>query len=267
MLVVVKVTTANKLLKLDEQISAANNGEPDDLNSWKAKSEIILRYAVGDDDRLVEDFRKVRYALGAFTERTTQQEFAAATRRGVRNAVALLEAAKTKVELNDDEEPQSPAALVGEDTARTEIFIVHGRDEGRKEMVARFVHDLTGRSPIILHEQASGGNTLIEKLERYAPKIAFAVVIATGDDVGRVADGGDGMERSRARQNVILELGYFMALLGRKNVVVLVEPGVEHPSDIHGIVYIELDSGRGWRVDLARELEDAGMPVDRKAIR
>jgi predicted nucleotide-binding protein len=266
MLVSVKGTTAQKLLRLREQITAANYGDPDDFEGWKAKSEVVLRHAVGDDDQLVHDFRKNRYSLGASSERTTREEFAEARRRGVRRAIALLEAAKTKVELIDDAEPQRSAG--NNAAARTEIFIVHGRDQGRKEMVARFVQDLTGRTPIILHEKASGGTTLIEKLERYAPTIAFAVVVATGDDIGRVADSRESAERPRARQNVILELGYFMALLGRKNVVLLLEPGLERPSDTDGIVYAELDSGsRGWRIDLARELEDAGIEVDRSAIR
>jgi predicted nucleotide-binding protein len=126
---------------------------------------------------------------------------------------------------------------------------------------------LTGRKPIILHEQSSGGKTIIEKLEKYAATTAFAVIIATGDDVGRSATDPEDANRPRARQNVVLELGYFYGLLGRNNVVLLFDPGVERPSDTDGILHIQIDEGRGWRIDLANEIEEAGIEVDKSAIR
>jgi predicted nucleotide-binding protein len=148
---------------------------------------------------------------------------------------------------------------------RSDIFIVHGRDEGRKETVARFVQDVSRRRPVILHEQVSGSDTIIEKSERAASTAAFAVVIATEDDVGRLAS--DDQDRPRARQNVILELGYFFGLLGRRNVALLFEPEVERPSDTDGILHIPLDAGSQWRITLTNELENAGFEVDRSALR
>lgn len=189
--------------------------------------------------------------------------FRDAQREGVRQAIALLRAAETKVEIGD--QALQEAASAGEGQARSGIFIVHSRNEGRKEEVARFAQDVTGRRPVILHEQVSGGDTIIEKLEQAASTAAFAIVIATGDDVGRFAQ--DGEDRSRARQNVILELGYFFGLLGRRYVALLFEPGVERPSDTDGIVHIELDAGRGWRISLTNELEAAGFEVNRTALR
>jgi predicted nucleotide-binding protein len=96
---------------------------------------------------------------------------------------------------------------------------------------------------------------------------AFAVVIATGDDEGRVAGDDTVALQPRARQNVVLELGYFIALLGRQNVVLLLEQGVERPSDTDGIVYARIDSSKDWMVELAKELESAGFEVDRTAIK
>ena len=66
--------------------------------------------------------------------------------------------------------------------------------------------------------------------------------------------------RSDSRQNVILELGYFIAALGRGRVRALHEPGVELPSDVHGWVYTSLESD--WQGELVRELKDAGLDVD-----
>ena len=81
------------------------------------------------------------------------------------------------------------------------VFIVHGRDEEMKQAVARIISKLN-LEPIILHEQPDGGRTIIEKFEKYAD-VDFAVILLTPDDLC------EGMHR--ARQNVIMELGYFIA--------------------------------------------------------
>lgn len=73
--------------------------------------------------------------------------------------------------------------------------------------------------------------------------------------------------RPRARQNVILELGYFLGRLGRDRVVVLNEETIEAPSEIRGIAYVALDPAGRWRYDLARELAAAGLAVDLTNVR
>ena len=69
------------------------------------------------------------------------------------------------------------------------------------------------------------------------------------------------MFRPRARQNIILELGYFAARLGRARVCPLVAPGVETPSDYDGVVYVPLDATGGWRHTLLTELKEAGFEI------
>ncbi|OIN79103.1 TIR domain-containing protein [Mycobacterium malmoense] len=261
-----KIITAQKLVRIDEQIAAARNGEPVEFEAWRATAEVVLRYAVGDGDQLVADFRDVRYGPAAWTNLTPPGVFAEAQRDGVREGIALLQAARTKVEILDEQESTEEVSA-DISAARSEIFIVHGRDDGQKEAVARLVQGLTKREPVILHEQASGSDTVIEKLERISGTAAFAIVIATGDDVGRLKDAAQDQDCPRARQNVILELGYFFGLLGRRNVLLLFEPGIDRPTDTDGIMRIELDTGRGWRIELANELEQAGFEVDRKALR
>ena len=64
----------------------------------------------------------------------------------------------------------------------SEVFLVHGHDWGAKDSVARVIERL-GLEPVILHEQATRGMTIIEKLEHHADA-CFAVVILTADDVG-----------------------------------------------------------------------------------
>ena len=70
-------------------------------------------------------------------------------------------------------------------TDLTKAFVVHGHDGEARESTAHFLQKL-GVEPIILHEQANQGRTLVEKLEHYG-KVGFAVVILTPDDMGKSA--------------------------------------------------------------------------------
>jgi predicted nucleotide-binding protein len=142
------------------------------------------------------------------------------------------------------------------------VFIIHGHDEASKSQLARLIEKL-GLSAIIIHEQSNKGRTIIEKLEGHSD-VAFAVALLTPDDVG----GSDikSTLKPRARQNVIFELGHFESKLGRDKVCVLHTPGVELPSDLGGVAYVEMDKAGGWQFKLARELKDAGIEVDMNLI-
>ena len=144
------------------------------------------------------------------------------------------------------------------------VFIVHGRDDAARESVARFLDSL-GLKAVILREQPNAGRTIIEKFTDYSD-VSFAVVLLTEDDVGRLSSESSDKEKPRARQNVILELGFFLGKLGRKNVCALYEAGVEIPSDYHGVIFLELDAKGSWKLDLARELKAAGIPFDMNRI-
>ena len=117
-----------------------------------------------------------------------------------------------------------------------------------------------GLQAIILHEQPNRGRTIIEKFEDYA-KVSFAVVLLTPDDVGAAVEDAAHLQ-PRARQNVILELGYFAGRLGRDRVCALHKGGVEIPSDFSGVLWVEMDVGGAWQFRLAREIEAAGLEVD-----
>ena len=102
------------------------------------------------------------------------------------------------------------------------------------------------------------GRHLLTKFIEEAALATFAIVLMTDDDIG----GQDASNLSpRARQNVILELGYFLAHLGQEKVCALITPDLETPSDFDGIVYISMDSDGSWEVELLRELRAARMPV------
>lgn len=74
----------------------------------------------------------------------------------------------------------------------------------------------------------------------------------------------EGRSRPRARQNVVLELGYFVGALGRDKVCALTRGDVEIPSDLAGVVYVTFDETNGWKLALSRELEAVGFQFDWK---
>jgi len=134
-----------------------------------------------------------------------------------------------------------------------------------KAMLSEF-----GLNPTVLHEQPSGSRTIVEKLEKYSD-VGHAFVILTPDDIGgpkskhyrdraflRIAD----EVFERARQNVILEFGYFIGKLGRDRVCCLHKGNVELPSDMHGIVYIPFKgSVEEARDIMIKELKEAGYEI------
>jgi hypothetical protein len=143
-------------------------------------------------------------------------------------------------------------------TVSRKVFIVHGRDNEAKVEVARFLSKI-GLEEIILHERPNAGRHLLTKFQEEADGASFAVVLITPDDEGGVVGGP---QRKRARQNVVLELGFFIGKLGSSHVAALVKGDVETPSDFDGIGYISLDTAGAWKALLARELSAANVPFN-----
>ncbi len=147
---------------------------------------------------------------------------------------------------------------------KPKVFIVHGRSH-LEEKVANVLECLK-LEPIILREQANQGMTLIEKIEQYSD-VAYAVVLYTPCDEGKLKDASIEELRPRARQNVVFEHGYLMSKLGRKKVCALVEEGVETPGDTSGIVYLPLDKENEWLNNLVKEFEASGIEIDHRWLR
>jgi predicted nucleotide-binding protein len=137
------------------------------------------------------------------------------------------------------------------------VFVVHGQNERARSAVVSFLTKV-GLQGIVLHEQPNMGRHLLTKFIEEAELTTFAIVLMTDDDVGGLK--GDAL-LPRARQNVILELGYFLSHFGQRKVCALITPGLETPSDFDGIVYISMEGGGKWEAELRRELEAAGMPL------
>lgn len=157
-----------------------------------------------------------------------------------------------------------PAAKAGTGAAvPRNVFVVYGHDEkARNELEAMLRR--WSLEPLILDQLTSGGQTIIEKLESVRREASFAVVLATPDDEGHRRD-HPGEKAYRARQNVVLELGMMLSVLGRSKVAVLLKTGanMERPSDIHGLIYISFkDDVKEAALTLAKEINAQGIPID-----
>jgi predicted nucleotide-binding protein len=163
------------------------------------------------------------------------------------SARSPVRSAGKRPEVNNETDTRTP----------NRVFIVHGQNGVARTSVVNVLKDV-GLKSIVLHEQPNMGRHLLTKFIDEADLVTFAIILMTDDDVGGIKGG---RMAPRARQNVILELGYFLSHLGQKRVCALITPGLETPSDFDGIVYIRMDDDGSWKRELLRELKAASMPV------
>lgn len=127
---------------------------------------------------------------------------------------------------------------------RAKIFIVHGHDRELLLELKNFLQNILKLGePIILSEQPSNSMTVIEKFEHYSDPVTIVFVLMTPDDLACKV--GEKMNAKRARQNVIFELGYFYGKLSRRQgrVILLYKGELELPSDIDGVIYVDVTNG------------------------
>ena len=232
---------------------------------WKRGALHAIASVFDNDTKHVRDFRRI-----SFTSRFFAQNFSTDIdffQSGLDQAKTVLESMLEEIEeyrpddimpIATHETPEMPDQQVS-----NRVFVVHGRDDGSRNTVARFLESLE-LEPIILQERPNEGRTIIQKFEDHSG-VGFAVVLCTPDDVGALAAEQQEL-RPRPRQNVILELGFFWGKLGRKKVCALLDGDMDMPSDFGGVLYIPLDESEGWKLTLARELRAAGMNIDLNRI-
>ena len=225
-----------------------------DVQKWRSFNLDLLESAFTDKSLRDEYYRAARDSYADTSENIIAVMGISMLSASVDKQIITLESILERLEFYEPTASSSPEA---KDPSK--VFVVHGHDEGAREGVARFLEKI-GLTAIILREQPNQGRTTIEKFVDYAGEVGFAVVLLTPDDLGGAA--ATEVHLSRARQNVIFELGYFVGSLGRGRACLLRKGEVEIPSDLYGVVYTAMDSADGWKIELARELKAAGFQFD-----
>lgn len=166
----------------------------------------------------------------------------------------------------------SPPTKTTSPAAAPSIFVVHGHDIESRELVCSELKSI-GIEPVVLSQQLGQSQSLLQKFFKISERANFAVVVMSADDYGaslvQYDEPGvaDRALRFRARQNVLLELGFFYGRLGWENVFVLqrrprkVFPDFEHPSDLAGVVFDEIDDAGKWKETLAEKLRSVGFQL------
>lgn len=133
------------------------------------------------------------------------------------------------------------------------VFITHGHGATWREVADFIEKECNPKLPTLeLASRANLGRTVIEKLDGEAAHCGYAVVVMTGNDI--TEDG-----ETRARENVIHEIGFFQGRYGRGRVCLLHEEGVKIPSNLGGVVYCSFPKGKTSAafIDLQRDLAAA----------
>jgi len=117
------------------------------------------------------------------------------------------------------------------------VFIVHGHDNTARLELNNIIKDDFQLNPIVLQDEPNTSiETIISKFERLASICSSAIILFTPDD--------ESNGKFRARQNVILELGYFLGKFqdfDERKLVIIKQKNIEIPSDISGVLYLEYD--------------------------
>jgi predicted nucleotide-binding protein len=233
------------------------------MENWNKYNIELLRRAFSGDGILLEYEHKINSVKDAPVGTShNRQEYYSTSERLVGKRVIQLDSILERLELYPEEAHKIVETPV--DRRSRKVFVVHGHDDAALHAVARCLEQL-GLDAIVLREQPDAGRTIIEKFEGCAADVGFAVVLLTPDDLGAAVTAA--VTGTRARQNVVFELGYFVGKLGRGRACLMRKGTVEIPSDLQGVIYTDLDAGDGWKFKLARELNAAGIEVDANRIR
>jgi len=235
------------------------------MKNLKLEMKTTFKKILGkeDADELILSIDQTDFYVQFYFEDPNENEKKEQWTNGRNELIGIVDVAINIVSIDDSlpskTQIDSNSSLLG----NKKVFVVHGHDDSMKLAVKDFLTKLN-LEPIILHERTDEGNTIIEKFEREAENVSYAVILLSPDDVGKSVQSDT--IRPRARQNVILELGFFTGSLGRNRTFNLVkstkDEEIEQPNDISGVIYHEFDDAGGWKIKLAQSLKNSNFDVD-----
>lgn len=229
------------------------------LDALTRRAGMIIRKIFGNDSKYLKDLSSIDFFPRIFP--STEEYYQKRWLSGKNQLLNLFKTMLEELKLFSTEDIKKESKI-NEKKSSDKIFLVHGHDEEMKQAVARTLEKL-GLTAIILHEQPNKGRTTIEKFTDYSD-VGFAIVLLSPDDLGYERNENIENVKSRARQNVVFELGYFIGKLGREKVLALFKPEekFEIPTDYSGVLYVPYEQNGRWNFDLIKELKACGYAVD-----
>lgn len=232
-----------------------------EFSVWSLNVERFLERTFGKESTELKFFKKISFSLpfvgfisfgsDDVVSSSSSQEDIKICKKGITETKLILQ---TYLEELEEKYALSPKNTDNNNIDLTRVFIVHGHNGEIKQKVARLVEQQNIK-PIILDEQPNAGKTIIEKFEQHS-NVGVTICLFTADDTGKANKEEE--PKPRARQNVVLETGFFMGKLGRERLVIIAENGIELPSDMQGVVYIN----NNWEFAMLKELKNMGFDID-----
>lgn len=250
------VEPKQRIQSLLDDLSKLPHCDNKSVNKLQRRAELVITKVFTSSSLYLGELKRISFHPTHFDEKTYDKDLSESWANGrdlFRNLCnTMLEGLQLTI----------PLPVTALKPKSNKIFVVHGHDNEMKLAVARTIEQL-GLEPIILYEQPDKGFTIIEKSVNYSD-VGFAVVLLSPDDMGYPKTSTPNKARPRARQNVVLELGFFLGKLGRSHVLVLHRSAadLEMPSDYVGVIYKPFDEAGAWRFEFGRELKAAGYDID-----
>lgn len=252
------VSIDDKIKQLDELSERAMQFDEDfdEIAEVRRKLFLLIKHCFGENSAYMTDYNKIDVP-----EEDDDQQINAKNlkqlQKTVKKLLDMMDTMREDLQISCLSTDNSDKKAKENKPTSKSVFIVHGTDH-KPVLELKTILNEAGFTPIILHEQPGGSRTIVEKLEKYS-NVGYAFVLLTPDDIGCKSQSGDiswimpalanktglqispiifQMFKPRARQNVVLEFGYFIGKLGRDRVCCLLKGNVEKPSDMAGIAYL-----------------------------
>ncbi len=256
------------LESLKKQVEGLPHRDSGNLDALKQRTKMLISKIFGNSSDYNFTLTRIRFSPMVVISGSGASPYDNAWRNGHKSFLNLVNTMIEDVSLTIEPDDITANKIVAKtiDINLEKIFLVHGHSEEMKQSAARTIEKL-GLYPIILHEQPNKGRTIIQKFIDHS-NVGFAVVLMSADDYGYSKSESPKSAKFRARQNVILELGFFLGKLGSERVLALFEPtdNFDLPSDYDGVLFIPFDPDGRWQFDLAKELKELDYKVDANAL-
>jgi len=260
------------LNELKVQVEQLPLRDSNKLDALKRRTHLLIDKIFGNDSKYHSSVNSIsfrpRMVVSTIGGPPNSGPYDRAWKTGKENYINLvntmLEDITLTIEMSGSEKQIQNEENIKELTDK--IFIVHGHNEEMKQSVARTIEKLDLK-PIILHEKANKGRTIIQKFIDHSD-VGFAIILMSADDYGFSIKKTATDARLRSRQNVILELGFFLGKLGIDRVIAIFEQteNFDIPSDYDGVIFIPYDKDGKWKFDIIKELKALDYQVDANKI-